>query len=173
MAWVARYMTDRFISRSRSQPPAASGAFSTREPSSDGMLFKIAERSSGLLLVSMSTRSVRSRRLAVALVKEQDGLAELDPVAGAEGGLVDGLAVDERPVGRAQVEDAIPPLFEPELGVAAGNLGIVEPNGVRVVPAQGHGTGCELEPLSLVGPLDHEQGGHEVFSPRLGCDVAA
>ena len=47
--------------------------------------------------------------------------------------------------------------------MAAGDLGIVEPNGVRVVPAQGHGTECELEPLSLVGPLDHEQGGHEVI----------
>ncbi len=62
MAWVALYITDRFTSRSRSHPPAASGDFKTREPSSDGMLFKIAERSSGLLLVSMSTRFVRSRR---------------------------------------------------------------------------------------------------------------
>ena len=64
MAWVARYMTDRFISRSRSQPAVASGALRTREPSSEGMLFKIAERSSGLLLASRSTRAVRSRRAA-------------------------------------------------------------------------------------------------------------
>ena len=40
MAWVARYMTERFSSRSRSQPAAASGALSTREPSSDGMLLR-------------------------------------------------------------------------------------------------------------------------------------
>ena len=46
------------------------------------------------------------------------------------------------------------------LGVSAGDLGIVEPDGVRLVPTQGHGLGFQLEPLTLVGPLDHEQGGH-------------
>ena len=69
MAWVARYMTDRFISRSRSQPAAASGAWRTREPSSEGMLFRMAERSSGLLLVSRSTRAVRSRESAVVRLR--------------------------------------------------------------------------------------------------------
>ena len=36
IAWVARYMTERLSSRSLSQPPAASGAWRTREPSPDG-----------------------------------------------------------------------------------------------------------------------------------------
>ncbi len=40
MAWVARYMTERLINRSRSQPPAASGVCSTREPSPEGMLLR-------------------------------------------------------------------------------------------------------------------------------------
>jgi hypothetical protein len=105
-------------------------------------------------------------------VEQEHCLAELDAVAGFERGLIDGLVVDERSVGRAQVEDSKPALVEPELGMAAGDLGIVEPNGVRVVPAQSDGTECELEPFALVGPLDHHQGGHEVFSPRLGCDGA-
>ena len=65
----------------------------------------------------------------------------------------------------------IPPLLEPKLSVAAGDLRIVEPNGVRVIPAQGDGTECELEPLSLVGPLDHEQGGHEVIISSAGTQL--
>ena len=72
------------------------------------------------------------------------------------------------PLAELEVEDAVRPLLEPKLSVAAGDLGIVEPNGVRVVPAQGDGTECELEPLSLVGPLDHEQGGHEVIISSAG-----
>ena len=90
-----------------------------------------------------------------------------------QGGLVDGLAVDVGPVRRAEIDDPIPVPVEPELGMAAGYLGVVEPDGVRAVPAQGHGTGHELEPFTLVGPLDDKQGGHEAISPRLGCDVAS
>ena len=57
--------------------------------------------------------------------------------------------------------------------MAPGDLGVVEPNGVRAVPAQSQGTGHELETFTLVGPLDHEQGGHEAISPRLGCEVTS
>ena len=42
-----------------------------------------------------------------SLVKQHDGLAELNPVAGMHNGVVDGLAVDESPVRRAQIDDAI------------------------------------------------------------------
>ncbi len=87
MAWVARYMTERFISRSRSQPAATSGALSTREPSPEGMLLRMAERSSGLLLVEQVDpgRQVADGADA-SLVKEHDRLAELDPIAGMQGG---------------------------------------------------------------------------------------
>ena len=169
MAWVARYMTDRFISRSRSQPAAASGALqharalAGRDAPEDGR---------AVVGTALGQQVDPGRQVAVGaavpLVKEHDRLAELDPIAGVQGGLVDGLAVDERAVRRAQIDDPIPVPVEPELGVAAGNLGVVEPYGVRAVPAQGHGTGHELEPLTLVGPLDDEQGGHEAISPRLG-----
>ena len=141
MAWVALYMTDKFIRRSPSQPAAASGAFKTREPSSEGMRFQDRR---AVFRAALGQHVDPARQVARAGCcprrTEQHGLAELDPVARVEGGLIDGLAVDERSVGRAQVEDAISPLIEPELGMAAGNFGIVEPNGVRVVPAQGHGT---------------------------------
>ena len=79
--------------------------------------------------------------------------------------LVGELAVDVGSIGRAQIDDPIRLLVLPELGMAALDLGIVEPDRVRVIPSQGHGTRLELEALALVGPLDDEQGGHEVVSP--------
>ena len=104
-----------------------------------------------------------------SLVVEQDRLAELEPVSRVERRLVDELAVDVGPVGRAEIDDPVRLLLLPELGMAAGDLGIVEPDRVRVIPSQGHGTRLELEALALVGPLDHKQGGHEVVSPwRIG-----
>ena len=61
IAWVVRYMTERLASRWRSHPAAISGWSRTREPSPEGMLLRMAERSSGLLRLSRSTRAVRSR----------------------------------------------------------------------------------------------------------------
>ena len=70
MAWVALYITERLTSRSLSQPAAASGLWRTRDPSPEGMLLRMAERSSGLLRLRRSTRAVRSRRpLAVPSLK--------------------------------------------------------------------------------------------------------
>ena len=139
IACVARYMTERLSSRSLSQPPATSGAWRTREPSPTGMLRRIAERSSGLAGPSMSTRAVRSRSrsLGGALVEEHHRLAELEPVARAERRLVDRLAVDERAVGRAEVDDPVRVVDRPDLGVPAGDLGIVEPDRVRACPDPG------------------------------------
>ena len=53
--------------------------------------------------------------------------------------------------------------------MAAGNLSVVEPHRTRAVPAQGHWTGHELEPFTLVGPLNHKQGGHERFVSWAGA----
>jgi hypothetical protein len=62
-----------------------------------------------------------------------------------------------------QIDDAISIAFTPDLGVAPGNLGVLEPDGVRAVPAQSQRTGRELETFTLVRPLDHGQGGHEAY----------
>ena len=75
--------------------------------------------------------------LRYSLVEEHDRLAELEPVARVERRLVDELAVDERPVGRAEVDDPVSLLLQPELGMAAGDLGIVEPDRRSSYPAPG------------------------------------
>ena len=100
-------------------------------------------------------------------MKEHDRLAKLEPVARVQGRLVDGLAVDEGPVRRAQIDDPIRLVRR-----AGARHGGGKPryrgagSAFELSRAQGHGTGLELEPLTLVGPLDDEQGGHEVISPR-------
>ena len=53
--------------------------------------------------------------------------------------------------------------------MAPGDFGILEPDGVRAVPAQSQRTGRELETFTLVGPLDDGQGGHEAY--LLGSDA--
>ena len=87
MAWVARYMTERFISRSRSQPAAASGALSTREPSSGRDALQDGRPVVG---TALGQQVDAGRQVAASgdasLVKEHDRLAELDAVAGAARG---------------------------------------------------------------------------------------
>ena len=60
IACVALYMTERLSRRSFSQSPTFPGAWRIRDPSPTGMLRKIADRSSGLARLSMSTRAVSS-----------------------------------------------------------------------------------------------------------------
>jgi hypothetical protein len=54
--------------------------------------------------------------------------------------LIDELAVDISSIRRTKIDDAIDFVIEPELSMAAGNLGVVEPDRVRVFPTEGHGT---------------------------------
>ena len=129
------------------------------------MLLRMAERSSGLLRpAGRPARQVRAWARA-ALVIEHDRLAKLKAISGVQEPLVGELAIDERTVSRAEIDNPIRLFLLPELRMAARDLGIMEPDGVGVVPSQGHGSRLKLEPLALVGPLDDEQGGHEVVSP--------
>ena len=81
------------------------------------------------------------------------------------------LAVHVGAVGRTQVDDPVRIIDLADLGVPPGYLGVVEPDRVRVVSTQGQGLGFQLEPLTLVGPLDDEQGGHVVVSPWRGAEA--
>ena len=166
MAWVARYMTERLH-----QPlaqPARGGvrglqdprAFARGDASEDGRAVVGAapgqqvDPGGQVAMRTAVSPSWNSMTVWPSWTRspERSGVWSI------------GLAVDVGPVGRTQVDDPIAlPRSSLQLGMAAGYLGIVEPHGVRVVPAQGHGTGLELEPLPLVGPLDDEQGGHEAI----------
>ena len=173
IAWVARYITDRFSSRSRK--PARSGvgglqharAFIRRDALQDRRAVVGARLGEEIDAACQVAAAAAGR-----LLKEHDRLPELDAVARAQEGRVDRLRVHIGPIGRSQIDNTKPIPLLPELGMPAGNLGVVEPDCVRAVTAQADGPGHELEPLTLVGPLDHEQGGHEALSPRLKCNVA-
>ncbi len=54
-------------------------------------------------------------------------LAELEPVAGAQGGAVDPVAVEEHAVGRAQVDD-LHDVGDEQLGVPARDRGVLHPH---------------------------------------------
>ena len=47
------------------------------------------------------------------LVEQHDGLAKLDPIAGMQQVLIDGFAVNKRPVRRVQIDDAVSVAFTP------------------------------------------------------------
>ena len=99
----------------------------------------------------------------------QDGLADLDLIAGMEQGVLDGRAVDEDAVGAAAVMDAITAAVESEaeFGVPAGNFGIVEMNGVRRIPADAEDGARQSELSAFVNSLnDHRRG-----TPRPPSDV--
>ena len=170
IAWVARYMTERLIRRSLSQPPAASGACRTREPSPAGMLLRIAERSSGLVRAEHvdPRRQTRARSALRPSLKSMTVWPSWSRSPERSGAWSTGLAVDERPVGRAEIDDPERVVDRPDLGVSAGNLGVVEPDGVRVVPAQGHGlVDFSSNRFPWSAPWMTNKEATEVSSPRL------
>ena len=87
---------------------------------------------------------------------EHQRAAELELVAAAEPMVADPLAVDERAVAAAQVRDGVIVLDAADFGVVAGDLGVVDLDGVRRVPPQADGRLGQLEAASLIGAADDE-----------------
>ncbi len=68
----------------------------------------------------------------------------------------DALAVDKRAVAAAQVLDREIVLDLADFGVVAGDLGVVDLDSVRRVPAQADGRLGQIEAASLIGAADDE-----------------
>src|SRR5262249_5205931 len=101
-----------------------------------------------------------SRTGAAAAADNQDRLADLDLIAGRERNLGDGLIVDEGAVGAADVAQEIAfsvSVLDNQLGMAAGDFGIVEADAVNGIPAYADRGAGQLELLALVGTLDDDQ----------------
>ena len=121
----------------------------------------------------MLMRSARSLSPLPASVpagaEDEERLADLDLVAGLQGGVRDGLVVDEGAVGAADVDEVVAAVDEAELGVPARHLGVVR----RMLLPESRPTLCtgcgQLELLALVGALDDDQARHDTpFLQRLG-----
>jgi hypothetical protein len=112
-----------------------------------------------------------ARRLGAAGAVDEGGLADLDVVAGLEGGFADALVVDEGAVSAADVgEGVVAAVGLAELGVAARDLGVVQTDGVAGLAAHAEAQAAQLELFPLVGAFDHEQARHD--SPCLVCGTA-
>jgi hypothetical protein len=91
--------------------------------------------------------------------EHQPELADLHLIAVAQGGRLDPLAVDVRPVEAAHVAHGEPGAAAVELGVPAGHRHVVEEDvAVRVAAAGGHVV-VEQEPRPGVGSAPHDQQG--------------
>src|SRR6185369_6978009 len=89
--------------------------------------------------------------------EHQPELADLHLLAVAQGGRLDPLAVDVRPVEAAHVAHGEPGAAAVELGVPAGHSHVVEEDvAVRVAAAGGHVV-VEQEPRPGVGAAPHDQ----------------
>ena len=158
-AWLASYMMARLARRVRSQGACtSSGRARMRLPSVSPIVLTIADDSSGVVPGDHADAvgQVAGRRtVAAAEAVDQDGLADLDLVAGLEQGVLDRLAVDEGAVGAAAVVDAVAAAVQgqAELGVPAGNLGVVQADGVGGVAADAEDRPGQVELLALVDPL--------------------
>ena len=102
----------------------------------------------------------------MGVLKDQDRLPEPELIARSEQDrLDDRLVVEIRAIGRDEVDELEGVLDPADLGMSAGDFGVVEPDRVRVVAPQPDDLGLQLEPLPLVGPFDDEQRGHAT-APR-------
>ena len=91
---------------------------------------------------------------------DENGLADLDVVAGLKENVANRLVVDERAVGAAEVANAVAVGGADELGVATRHLGVGQADRAGGVAAGGRGVGAERELSPLVGPLDDDQSWH-------------
>ena len=93
--------------------------------------------------------------------EHQDRLADGDGVAAAKIGHLHRLAVEQCAVAATQIDE-----LEAAAGggtqfeVAAGNLGVVQGDGVRGVPADRDRVAGQVELLPLVHPANDDQSGH-------------
>ena len=74
--------------------------------------------------------------------------------------VADALAVDERAVGAVQIDEDEIVVRAAQLGVMAGDLGVVDLDRVRGVAPQSKDGVVQLETSSLVVPANHEQRWH-------------
>ena len=96
-------------------------------------------------------------------------IAELDDVAVGDGRVLDGLAVDERPVPAAEVTDAEPALLLIELGVSLRDQVGRQHELEASLAADAEGQGRQVHPLEASGRLGdgHEDEGPEGGGPCL------
>src|SRR5207244_11777126 len=95
----------------------------------------------------LSANGLRRRAFSAAGTENEDGLSDLELVAGLEDGVMDRLAVDVDAVGAIAVEEPIAGAVEAEaeLGVAARDFGLVAPACVAGVAADPHHRAGQLE----------------------------
>src|SRR5262249_40613407 len=102
----------------------------------------------------------RRRPVGPAGAVDQDGLADLDVVAGLEQDLLHRLGVDVGAVGAADVDQAVALVGEAQLGVAARDLGVVQVDGIALAAADAEGGAGQLELLPFVNAFDDDQTRH-------------
>src|SRR5262249_2074087 len=99
---------------------------------------------------------VAGRRLGPGGAVDPDWLADLDVVAGLQEDVLDRLVVDEGAVGAADVDEAVTLGGLAELGVAAGDLGVVQPDAVAGVAADAELRVGQVELFAFIGALDDD-----------------
>src|SRR5207302_5207166 len=111
----------------------------------------VGERAPGLL-----PNGVRRSVVAAAGAVDEDGLSNLQLVAGLENGVVDRPTIDVDAVGAIAVEDAVTTAVEtePQFRVPAGNFGVVQADGVARIAADSERRPGQLELPAFVGAFD-------------------